>query len=99
MIHVSLAEPEGAVVAPTLDESLSGRIAITGNASDGNGIKLVQISIDNGNTWQDAVGTEDWSYSLDTRIIQDSSLSTLIHVSHVALAQETAQLALSKRLN
>ncbi|MCR4713526.1 MAG: hypothetical protein K5751_04015 [Treponemataceae bacterium] len=79
-IHVSLAEPEGAVIAPTLDESLSGRIAITGSASDGNGIKLVQISIDNGNTWQDAVGTSDWSYSLDTRIIQDGTHVVFLRV-------------------
>ena len=80
VIRVSLAEPEGEVVAPTLDESLSGRIAITGTASDGNGIKLVQISIDNGNTWQDAVGTEEWSYSLDTRVIQDGTHVVFLRV-------------------
>lgn len=72
-IKVSREEPHGEVLTPTLDESLSGRIAVTGSASDGNGIKLVQVSIDNGNTWQDAVGTEEWSYSLDTRVIQDGT--------------------------
>ncbi len=73
IIKVSKEEPLGEVVSPTLEESLSGRIAITGNTSDGNGINLVQVSIDNGNTWQDAVGTEEWSYSLDTRVIQDGT--------------------------
>ena len=79
-IHVSLEEPKGEVVTPTLDESLSSRIAITGTSSDGNGIKLVQISIDNGNTWQDAVGTEEWSYSLDTRVIQDGTHVVFLRV-------------------
>ncbi|MCR4938585.1 MAG: Ig-like domain repeat protein [Treponemataceae bacterium] len=73
IIKVSREEPKGEVISPTLEESLSGRISISGKAADGNGIKLVQISIDNGNTWQDAVGTEEWSYALDTRIIEDGT--------------------------
>ena len=80
IIKVSREEPQGAVVTPTLDESLSGRIAITGTATDGNGIKLVQISIDNGNTWQDAVGKEEWSYSLDTRVVQDGTHVVFLRV-------------------
>lgn len=67
--RISLEEPKGAVVTPTIDTSVRELITIKGVASDKNGIQKVQISLDNGNTYNDAVGTEEWSYTVDSRAI------------------------------
>lgn len=67
--RISLEEPKGAVEQPTIDTSVRERVRISGNASDKNGIALVQVSLDNGNSYNDAVGTEEWVYDVDTRAI------------------------------
>lgn len=71
--RVSLEEPKGAVTEPAIENTVKGSIAMKGWASDKNGISLVQVSLDNGNTYNDAVGTEEWEYSFDTRMIQDGT--------------------------
>ncbi len=67
--RVSLEEPKGNVLVPTIDTSVHQLITISGDASDKNGIEKVQISLDNGNSYNDAIGKERWSYTVDTRAI------------------------------
>ena len=67
--RISLEEPKGAVEKPTIDTSVRGLITISGWASDKNGIGNVKVSLDNGNSYNDAVGTENWAYTVDTRAI------------------------------
>lgn len=67
--RISLEEPKGAVVTPTIDNSVREVITIKGVASDKNGIAKVMVSLDNGNSYNDAVGTEEWEYVVDTRAI------------------------------
>ena len=73
--RVSLEEPKGSVEYPEIDISVRELITITGWATDKNGIGRVQVSLDNGNTYNDAVITKseseraEWSYTVDTRAI------------------------------
>jgi hypothetical protein len=106
--RISLEEPTGEVEKPSLGEILGGNIEIFGLANDQNGIKKVQVSLDNGITFNDAdditvpvemvsedtevstevsdttddsapveaVGIDDdstfnWTYTLNTKILQD----------------------------
>lgn len=73
VFRVSTEEPKGAVVSPSIDMAVKNLITITGNASDKNGIAKVQVSLDNGNSYNDAVGAEDWSYTFDTRAIPNGT--------------------------
>ena len=67
--RISLEEPKGAVEQPTIDTSVRKLITISGWASDKNGIANVKVSLDNGNSYNEAEGTENWSYTVDTRAI------------------------------
>ncbi len=78
--RVSIEEPKGYFVSPTIDQTVNGIIKITGRATDRNGIEKVQISLDNGNTFNDVVGQEFWEYDLDTRIYQDGTHVLFIKV-------------------
>lgn len=71
--RVSLEEPKGAVLTPEINKTVKETVTITGAASDKNGIQKVQVSLDNGNTYNDAIGTTEWSYTVDTRVIQDGT--------------------------
>lgn len=71
--RISLEEPKGSVDSPKFDETVSGRVKISGTASDRNGINKVQISLDNGASYQDADGTENWSFEFDSKVIQDGT--------------------------
>jgi len=79
--RVSLEEPQGAVLTPTIDTSVRGLVTITGNASDKNGIGKVQVSLDNGNSFNDAVGTENWSYTFDSRAIPGGTSAVFLKVT------------------
>ncbi|MBP5283476.1 MAG: hypothetical protein J6Y93_02290 [Treponema sp.] len=77
---VSLEEPKGAVVSPTIEETVKETIRVTGRATDKNGIKAVYVSVDNGNSYNQALGTfghdktdTNWSYEFDTRVVQDNT--------------------------
>jgi hypothetical protein len=52
--RVSLAEPTAEMLLPTLDTIVRETIELTGVAFDENGIDKIQISLDNGNTFNDA---------------------------------------------
>lgn len=71
--RVSLEEPKGSVIVPKIEDTVRLQTVISGTASDKNGIARVQISLDNGNSYNDATGTEQWSYAFDTRAIEDGA--------------------------
>lgn len=81
--RISLEEPKGAVEKPTItpvSETVNGWTKLSGYASDKNGISRVYISLDNGNTYNEATGNfshedsyAEWSYEFDTRVVQDGT--------------------------
>lgn len=71
--RISLEEPKGEVLKPAVEETVKDVITLSGVTSDKNGIEKVQVSIDNGNTYITAKGTEEWSYTFDTHILQDGT--------------------------
>ena len=72
-IRVSLNLPVSAVTSPSISETVKGVVSITGTATDKNGIQQVEISIDNGNTFSLTEGKEEWSYTVNTTIIDDGT--------------------------
>lgn len=80
-IRISLEEPKGSVEKPTIDTSVRERVTISGVASDKNGIEKVQVSLDNGNSYNDAVGTENWTYTVDTRAIPGGTQVVFLKVT------------------
>ena len=79
--RISLEEPKGAVVEPTIDTSVREVVTISGVASDKNGIMKVELSLDNGNSYNDAVGTENWSYKVDTRAIPGGTQVVFLRIT------------------
>ena len=78
--RVSTEEPKGAVETPTIDKANKGLITLTGIASDNNGIEKVLVSLDNGNSYNNAVGTMNWSYTFDSRAIPNGTSVVFIRV-------------------
>lgn len=79
--RISLEEPKGAVELPTIDTSVREIVTISGWSSDKNGIEKVEVSLDNGNTYNDAVGTEKWKYTVDTRAIPGGTQVVFLRVT------------------
>lgn len=79
--RISLEEPKGAVELPTIDTHNREKIQLSGWSSDKNGIEKVQISLDNGNSYNDAVGTEKWTYDVDTRAIPGGTQVVFLKVT------------------
>lgn len=71
--RISLEEPKGWMTEPDISKTVKGVVTLRGTATDKNGISKVQVSIDNGASYNDAVGTTNWSYTFDTRVIQDGT--------------------------
>ncbi|MBQ9207206.1 MAG: hypothetical protein IJ158_10925 [Treponema sp.] len=78
--RISLEEPKGAVLTPPISETVKQTIKMTGVATDKNGIKAVYISVDNGNSYNEALGNFghemtqcNWSYEFDTRVVEDGT--------------------------
>ncbi|MDR2702636.1 MAG: hypothetical protein LBB72_09410 [Spirochaetaceae bacterium] len=69
--RVSLAEPTGSITFPNIDTVLRDEIEVRGTAADRNGIKEVKVSVDNGNSFNTAAGTETWSYRFNSKILED----------------------------
>ena len=72
-VRISNAEPEGEFLLPSFETTVNGRITITGKTWDANGIDKVLVSLDNGTTYDNVIGTEEWSYEFDTRVIEDGT--------------------------
>ena len=79
--RISLEEPKGAVELPTIDTSVRNLVTISGWASDKNGIANIKVSLDNGNSYNEAVGTEKWSYTVDTRAIPGGTQVVFLKVT------------------
>ena len=72
-IRVSVAPPVITIASPKISETVKEHVVINGTAVDKNGIKRVEISVDNGNTYSFTEGLENWSYSLNTFVIDDGT--------------------------
>ena len=77
---VSLEEPRAYVVTPALGEILGGIVRINGVASDENGIARVQVSLDNGNSFNNAYGNEEWEYTFNSKILPNGANVVFIRV-------------------
>lgn len=79
--RISLEEPKGSVELPKIDGSVRGLVTMSGWAKDKNGINKVQISVDNGASYNDAVvvpgrrkeDSAQWTYEFDSRVVQDGT--------------------------
>ena len=71
--RVSLAEPVCEMTAPDITTTQKGIVSLKGTASDKNGIKSVEVSLDNGNSYNLAEGTTSWTYTFDTRVLLDGT--------------------------
>jgi hypothetical protein len=78
--RVSTEEPRASVVRPRFEEISTGSVTISGAASDANRVERVQISLDNGNSYNDAAGAENWSYAFNSKIFQDGTHVVFIRV-------------------
>lgn len=78
--YVSLEEPVASLVSPTIDVTNRGTVTLKGTASDANGIKEVWVSMDNGNSFGRALGTENWTYEFDSRLYQDNTYGVQVRV-------------------
>ena len=79
-IRVSTEEPKGVVFSPDNNTTVRGEVTVKGVASDKNGIEKVLISLDNGNSYNNTVGQESWSYTFDTRAIPNGTNVIFIKV-------------------
>ncbi|MCL2044679.1 MAG: Ig-like domain-containing protein [Treponema sp.] len=79
-INVSTSPPESRVMAPVITRYNRGAIMVRGFASDANGIQSVTISMDNNNTWQNAILHDNgsWELPLNTIMYNDGTHSMLI---------------------
>ncbi len=71
--RVSLAEPVCEMTAPDINTTQKEIVTLRGRASDENGIKTVEVSLDNGNSFNLAQGTNNWTYTFDTRVLPDGT--------------------------
>ena len=71
--RVSLAEPVCEMTAPDITTTQKGIVSLKGTAKDANGIKSVEVSLDNGNSYNLAEGTNNWTYTFDTRVLPDGT--------------------------
>jgi hypothetical protein len=77
-IRVSTANPRVALVDPVMTIYNRGVIYLHGTALDRNGIDRVWVSMDNGNSYQQAEGAEDWRLSLNTSLYEDGEYALLL---------------------
>lgn len=72
-IRVSLAEPTETMLLPKIDTTQKKVVTLSGTAFDRNGIEKVEISVDNGLTYNLATGKDNWTYTFDTRVLPDGT--------------------------
>jgi O-glycosyl hydrolase len=71
-LTVNAASLAVSITSPTNGASVSGTITVSGTASDGESVTLVQLSVDNG-SFSNASGTNTWSFSLDTAALSNAA--------------------------
>jgi hypothetical protein len=74
--RVSLREPVASVTTPSFDMVSGGLIEMSGGGFDENGIEKVQVSLDNGLTFNDTRinaydNTAEWFYEFNSNILKD----------------------------
>jgi hypothetical protein len=77
-IRVSTADPKVTLSSPVMTVYNRGVIYLQGIASDRNGIAGVWVSMDNGNTYQQVEGREDWQLTLNTNFYADGEYALLM---------------------
>jgi hypothetical protein len=80
-LKVSTAPPVNTVISPGISDYSRHLIVIRGTSSDANGIEKVELSMDNGNTWQLANGAETWNLDLNTAAYKDGVYSLLVRTA------------------
>lgn len=80
-LRVSLTNPVATIDAPITDKTVKGIVTIAGTAADKNGIEKVEVSVDNGNTYNLADGAEKWSYNLNTSVLNDGPHVVFVRVT------------------
>jgi hypothetical protein len=80
-VKVSTAPPENTVTQPDIAGYNRNIIVIRGTSSDANGIEDVYLSMDNGTTWQQVNGAEEWNLSLNTAAYVDGVYSLLVRTT------------------
>ena len=90
VVNVVLPRPSIALSDPTVVFSgFKNKVTLTGTASGGvQGIQSVQWCIDNG-TWQTAQGTSTWTFTFDTKSVNDGRHNLTIKVTD-GIGTETA---------
>ncbi|MCR5606252.1 MAG: hypothetical protein K6F69_05495 [Treponema sp.] len=86
--RVSLEEPKGEMTLPLISTTVRDMVTLEGTASDKNGISLIEISIDNGNTYNKAVAEYShekqditWKYTFDTNVVPDGTHVVFIRIT------------------
>ena len=92
-IRVSLEIPKVVVGYPLITDTVKEISVISGNAIDKNGIKQVEVSLDNGQTYNLVEGGEKWQYRINTHIINDGT-----HVVFVRVTDKYEQVSLYSTL-
>jgi len=92
-VRVSLAPPVIEVRTPSSTAMVKDNISIIGTANDKNGIKSIEISLDNGNTYSKVEGGENWQYDFNTAVIADGT-----HVVFVKAIDKYGEEALASTL-
>ncbi|WP_232616844.1 Ig-like domain-containing protein [Treponema primitia] len=77
-IRVSTANPTVTLTDPVMTIYNRGVIYLQGHATDNNGIMGVWVSMDNGNSYQQADGAEDWRLTLNTNFYEDGEYALLM---------------------
>ena len=78
--RVSLKEPRAEVTFPLFDTVMRDVIQIKGTSFDENGIEGLQVSVDNGNTFNTVYGTTEWGYFFQSKILKDGPHVVFIRV-------------------
>jgi hypothetical protein len=79
--RVSLSEPAAAVTFPSFSDILKEFIVIKGTSFDRNDIEKVEVSLDNGNSYNAAGGTTSWEYRFNTKILKDGPHVVFVRVT------------------
>jgi O-glycosyl hydrolase len=71
-VNNAIAPPTISITAPSNGATISGIVNVAGTAASSASISLVQLSIDGG-TFANALGTTNWTFSLDTASLSNGS--------------------------
>jgi beta-mannanase len=78
--------------SPSSGATVGGTINVTGTASSGSGVSLVEVRVDNG-SYRPASGTTSWSISIDTTGYSDGTHNLKARVTDKSGAQAWADLS------